>query len=329
MTRRWVTLGLAAALLATAGGTAEAKDKLRFLTSWRAEAEHGGFYQAIADGLYDAAGLDVELQQGGPQVNGSQVLLGGGTDIAIISGSALALNMVKIDAPFVTVAAFFQKDPQAQLCHKEAGYKTLADLKGHPMLVAASGRQTYWKFLKLQYGFTDDQIRPYTFNIAPFLADKQLCQQGYVTSEVFSAKSAGVDPQVFLFADNGYLPYSSLVMTSKKRVEEQPDVIQRFVDASIKGWYAFLYGPHQKAIDMIRKDDPEYTPELAEFSAEELIHAGIIDSGDAKTLGIGAMTDARWKSFFDQMVEAGDYPSDMNYKAAYTLQFVNKKVGMK
>jgi NitT/TauT family transport system substrate-binding protein len=146
---------------------------------------------------------------------------------------------------------------------------------------------------------------------------------------VFSARQAGVDPQVFLFADYGYLPYSSLLVTSRKRVEEQPDVVRRFVDASIKGWYAFLYGPSQKAIDLIRKDDPDYGQDLAEFSAKELITAGIVDSGDAKTLGIGAMTDARWKSFFDMMVEAGDYPPDLNYKAAYTLQFVNKKVGMK
>jgi len=329
MHRRLLTLALVAALLPLGGGAADAKDKLRFLTSWRAEGEHGGFYQAIADGTYEAAGLEIELQQGGPQVNGSQVLLGGGTDIAVISGSALALNMVKVDAPFIAVAAIFQKDPQVFLCHKEAGYKTPADLKGHPMLVAASGRQTYWKFLKLRYGLEDEQLRPYTFNIQPFLADKQVCQQGYVTSEVFSAKQVGVDPQVFLFADYGYLPYSSLLVTSKKRVAEQPDVVQRFVDASIKGWYAFLYGPHAKAVALIRKDNPDYGEDLAEFTAQEMINTGIVDSGDAKTLGIGAMTDARWKSFFEMMVQAGDYSPDMNYKAAYTLQFVNKKTGMK
>ena len=329
MNRQILWVCLAAAFFVAAGGTAEAKDKIRFLTSWRAESEHGGFYQAIADGTYDAAGLDVELQQGGPQINGAQVLLGGGTDIAIISGSAVVLNMVKENTPFIAVAAFFQKDPQAQLCHREAGYKTLADLKGRPMLVAATGRQTYWKFLKLKYGFTDDQIRPYTFNIAPFLANQEVCQQGYVTSETYSARQAGIDPQVFLFADYGYLPYSSLLVTSAKLVAENPDVIQRFVDSSIKGWYAFLYGPHEKAVALIQKDNSDYGTDLAEFTAAEMLRAGIIDSGDAKTLGIGAMTDARWKDFFEMMVQAGDYPPDMNYKAAFTTQFVDKKLGMK
>ena len=325
-----VRVGVVAALLmAAVGGTADAKDKIRFLTSWRAESEHGGFYQAIADGTYASYGVDVELQQGGPQINIAQVLLANGTDVALISGSAVVLNMVKMQAPFVAVAAFFQKDPQALLCHREAGYKTLADLKGHPMLVAATGRQTFWKFLKLKYGLSDDQLRPYTFNIAPFLAGKQVCQQGYVTSETFAAKQAGVDPQVFLFANYGYLPYSSILVTSAKLVHDKPELIQHFVDASIKGWYAFLYSPHEKAIDLIRRDNPDYGKDQAEFSAEALIKDGIVDSGDAKTLGIGAMTDARWKSFFDMMVVTGDYPADMNYKAAFTTQFVDKKVGMK
>ena len=321
-------LALAAATIAFAGATAHAADKIRLLTSWRAEAEHGGFYQAIADGTYKAYGLDVELQQGGPQINGAQVLVAGGTDVAVISGSAIVLNMVAQNTPFVAVAAFFQKDPQVLLCHKEMGFKTPADLKGHPVLIGASGRLTYWKFLKDKFGLADDQIRPYTFSTAPFLADKNVCQQGYVTSEPFAIRQAGVDPQVFLFADYGYLPYSSLFVTSKKLVAEHPDVVQRFVDASIKGWYAFFKGPRTAAEDMITKDNPQYTKEQAEFTVEALQQYGIMDSGDAKTLGMGAMTDARWKSFFDEQVKLGDFEPDLDWHAAYTTQFVNKKVGM-
>jgi NitT/TauT family transport system substrate-binding protein len=328
MTARRFLMACAVALVGIAGGSAHAADKIRLLTSWRAEAEHGGFYQAIADGTYKAAGLDVELLQGGPQVNGAQVLIGGGTDVAVISGSAIVLNMVAQGTPFVAVAAFFQKDPQVVICHKEQGFKTLADLKGHPILIGASGRLTYWKFLKDAYGFSDDQIRPYTFSMAPFLADKGVCQQGYVTSEPYSIREAGVEPQVFLFADYGYLPYSSLFVTSKKLVTERPDVMQRFVDASIKGWYAYFKGPRDAANDMIIKDNPQYTKPLAEFTAQELLNAGIMESGDAKTLGIGAMTDARWKAFFEEEVKLGDFKPDLDWRAAYTTQFVNKKVGM-
>ncbi|HTP82893.1 MAG TPA: ABC transporter substrate-binding protein [Alphaproteobacteria bacterium] len=319
---------LAAALIGLAGGTAHAADKVRLLTSWRAEAEHGGFYQAIADGTYKAYGLDVELQQGGPQVNGAQVLVAGGTDVAVISGSAIVLNMVAQNTPFVAIAAFFQKDPQVLLCHKEMGFKTPADLKGHPVLIGASGRLTYWKFLKDKFGLVDDQVRPYTFNLAPFLADKNVCQQGYVTSEPFALREQGTDPQVFLFADYGYLPYSSLFVTSRKLVDEKPDVLQRFVDASIKGWYAYFKGPRDAAHDLIVKDNPQYTKANAEFTAQAMQEYGIMDSGDAKTLGIGAMTDARWKSFFEEEVKLGDFKPDLDWHAAYTLQFVNKKVGM-
>ena len=321
-------IALTAAALALVGLPAHAADKIRFLTSWRAEAEHGGFYQAIVDGTYKAAGLDVELQQGGPQINGAQMLLGGATDVAIISGSAIVLNMVQQGAPFLAVAAFFQKDPQVLMCHKEMGFKSLADLKGHSILIGASGRQTYWKFLKTKFGFSDDQIRPYTFNMAPFLADKSVCQQAYVTSEPFAVRQAGVEPQVFLFADYGYLPYSSLLVTSQKLVTEHPDVVQRFVDASIKGWYAYFKGPRDAANAAIIKDDPQYTVPQAEFTVKALKDFGIVDSGDAKTLGMGAMTDARWKSFFDEQVKLGDLPASLNYRAAYTTKFVNKKVGM-
>jgi NitT/TauT family transport system substrate-binding protein len=330
MSRRFY-LALAAAVgLASglAGGGAQAGDKIRLLTSWRAEAEHGGFYQAIADGTYKSMGLDVDLLQGGPQINGQQVLVAGGADVAVISGSAIVFNMVDQGTPFVAVAAFFQKDPQVVICHKDMGFKTLADLKGRPILIGASGRLTYWKFLKTTYGFTDDQIRPYTFNMAPFLADKSICQQGYVTSEPYSIREAGVEPQVFLFADYGYLPYSSIFVTSKKLVAERPDVIQRFVDASIKGWYAFFKGPRDAAEDMIIKDNPQYTKPLAEFTTQALLSNGIMDSGDAKTLGIGAMTDARWKSFFDEQVKLGDFKPDLDWRSGYTTQFVNKKVGM-
>lgn len=326
---KWpLAAGAALALALFAAGPSRADEKITFLTDWLAEAEHGGFYQALAEGLYKAQGLDVTIKQGGPQVNTAQLLLSGAVDMAIEANSFIPLNAVKEKADYVAVAAFFQKDPQVLMSHPEAGFKTLADLKGKPILISSDAWETYWKFLKVKYGFDDKQARPYTYNLAPWLADKTLSQQGYLTSEPFSARAAGVDPTVFLLADYGYSTYSQVLMVSKKMVAEKPQVVQAFIDASIKGWSDFLNGDSSKGVALIIKDNPDYTAKISEDSTRALKDAGIVVSGDAKTLGIGAMTDARWKDFFDTMVKAGVYPADLDYKQAYTLQFVNKKLGV-
>ncbi len=327
---RWplaTLVALAAAVVASAS-SAYADEKVTFLTDWLAEAEHGGFYQALAEGLYKAQGLDVTIKQGGPQINTAQLLLSGAVDMAIEANSFIPLNAVKENANYVAVAAFFQKDPQVLMSHPESGFKTLADLKGKPILISNDAWETYWKFLKVKYGFEDKQGRPYTFNLAPWLADKTLTQQGYLTSEPFSARAAGVDPTVFLLADYGYSTYSQVLMVSKKMIAEKPQVVQGFIDASIKGWNDFLNGDHSKGAALIIKDNPDYTLKMNDDSIQALKDSGIVSSGDAKTLGIGAMTDARWKDFFDTMVKAGVYRPDLDYKQAYTLQFVNKKVGV-
>jgi NitT/TauT family transport system substrate-binding protein len=317
-----------ALILALVAGDARAADKISFGTNWLAQVEHGGFYQGVAEGLYAANGLDVSIKMGGPQINTAQLLIAGALDFAIVSNSFIPLNALKEGAPYVAVAGLFQKDPQVLIAHQAMGYKTLADLKGKPILISTDAWDSYWKFLKVKFAFTDDQGRSYTFNMAPFLADKTVIQQGYVTSEPLLIKAAGGDPETFLLADFGYTSYASVLMTSKKLVAEKPDLVQRFVDASIKGWYGFLHGNNDKAVAMIMKDNPDYTAKTAVDSTAALKAAGIIESGDALTLGIGAMTDARWKDFFDTMVEAKVYPANFNYKPAYTLQFVNKKVGM-
>ena len=318
----------AAAFIATAG-SALAQEKITFLTDWLAEAEHGGFYQALAEGLYKDAGLDVSIKQGGPQVNTAQLLLSGAVDMAIQANSFVPLNAVKEKGDYVAVAAFFQKDPQVLMSHPESSFKTLADLKGKPILISNDAWETYWKFLKVKYGFDDKQGRPYTFNLAPWLADKNLTQQGYLTSEPFAARASGVDPIVFLLADYGYSTYSQVLMVSRKMVAEKPKVVQAFIDASIKGWYGFLNGDRSKATALIIKDNPDYTAKMNENSLGALKQYGILTSGDAATLGIGAMTDSRWKDFFDTMVQAGVYPAAMDYKKAYTLEFVDKKVGLR
>jgi len=319
---------IATLVFALAIGPVSAADKITVGLPWTPQAEFGGFYQAEAEGLYREAGLDVTIRPGGPQVNTQQLLVTGALDMALAANAFDPLNAVRSNIPYVAIAAFYQKDPQIILTHSEVGAKRLEDLKGHPILIATFAHETFWAFLKARYGFSDDQGRPYTFSLQPFIVDKTLSQQGYLTVEPFLLAAQGMKPVVFLLSDYGYNPYSNVLMTSKKIVSEKPDVVQRFVDASIKGWYGFLYRSNDNALALIMKGDPNYTPQNARDTLGALKEHGMIDSSDAKTLGIGAMTDARWKDFFDEMVKAGVYKGDLDYRAAYTTQFVDKKVGM-
>ena len=297
-------LGISAAVvLAVAAGGAQAADKLTFGTNWKAQAEHGGYYQAVADGTYARYGLDVTVRPGGPQVNHSQLLAAGRIDFNMGGNLFGQFNFTQNKVPVVTVAAIFQKEPQILMAHPGTGVASLADLKGKTIFVSNDGRLTYWLWLKQVYGLQDSQLKPYTFNPAPFLADKNSVQQGYVTSEPFAIrKQGGFDPVVLVMADAGYDTYSTTIETSAKLVKENPDLVQRFVDATIEGWYNYLYGDNKAANELIKKDNPEMDDAQIAFSIEAMKKYGIVDSGDALTLGIGAMTKARWKSFFDTAV---------------------------
>jgi NitT/TauT family transport system substrate-binding protein len=325
MSRVGVIVVMAAVTGAVMSGVvspASALDQVTLGTDWRAEAEHGGYYQAIATGIYQKYGIEVTLRMGGPQVNHAQLLAAGRLDFDEAPSSFTALNFVKQDIPMIAVAAFFQKDPQVLIAH--AGVTSLASLKGKPIMIGTDTRVGSWLFLKSKFGFTDDQIRPYDFNIAPFLTDKNAVQQGYLTSEPLLIEKAGEKPQVFLLANEGYSSYASIIETSKKLIDTNPDLVQRFVNASIEGWYSYLYGDPAPANALIKKDNPEENDELLSYALTKMREYGIVDSGDTLKLGIGAMTDARWKDFFDVMSKGGLYPQDLNYKKGYTLDFVNK-----
>jgi len=321
----YVTVLLTAAAVAN---PSVALDQVVFGTDWKAEAEHGGYYQAIAAGIYAKYGIEVRLRQGGPQVNHAQLLAAGQLDFDETPNSFIPLNFVKESIPMVAVAAFFQKDPQVLISHPGVGNDSLAALKGKPIMIGTDTRVGSWLFLKSKFGYTDDQIRPYTFSIAPFLVDKNATQQGYLTSEPLLIEKAGVKPQVFLLADEGYTSYASIIQTSRKLVQQNPDLVQRFINASIEGWYGYLYGDPSPANALIKKDNPEETDELLAFAIKMMKDHGIVDSGDAETLGIGAMTDARWQSFFEVMSKQGLYPASLDYRSAYTTKFVNQKFGI-
>jgi NitT/TauT family transport system substrate-binding protein len=312
-----------------ASGSAKALDQVTFGTNWVAEAEHGGYYQALATGIYEKYDLDVTIRPGGPQVNHRQLLLAGKIDFNMAGNMFAAFNSAENDIPTVMVASSFQKEPQILMAHPGVGHDSLEDLKGKPILVSNDARDTFWAWLKVAYDYTDDQIRPYTFNTAPFLADEQSVQQGYVTSEPFAVdREGGFTPVVFLLADFGYDSYSTLIETMQATVEEKPDVVQRFVDASAEGWYSYLYGDPAPGNALIKGQNPDMSDEQIAYTIDKMKSYGIVDSGDAEELGIGAMTEERWQSFLQFAKDAGIYPEDLDISKHYTLEFVNNKTGM-
>ncbi len=230
--------------------------------------------------------------------------------------------------PTIAVAASFQKDPQVLLAHPDAA-RNLDDLKHLTLLVSKEGLVSYFQWLKADYGFTERKVKPYTFNPQPFLADENVAMQGYVTSEPYAIETQGhFKPRIFLLADYGFNSYSTLIETRRDLVEKNPDLVQRFVDASAIGWYHYLYGNNHAGNALIKKQNPEMTDALLAYSVAKMKEFGIVDSGDAIKLGIGAMTDARMKSFYDKMVRAGVVRAGLDYKRAYTLKFVNQRVGV-
>jgi len=308
---------------------AHALDKVRFATNWVAEAEHGGFYQALVDGTYKKYGLDVTIVPGGPNVNNRILLPVGKIDFYMSANTLQAFDAVENHIPTISVAAMFQKDPQVLMAHPGQGIDKFEDLKKATLLISKEGMASYFQWLKHDFGFSEDKVKPYTSNPQPFLADNKVVMQGYVTSEPYAIETqAHFKPKLFLIADHGFSSYSTLIETRRDLVDKNPDLVQRFVDASIIGWYNYIYHDNKAANALILKNNPEMTPGLLAYSVDKMKQYGIVDSGDALTLGIGAMTDARMKNFFDTMVRAGVVKAGLDYKSSYTTRFVDKKVGI-
>ena len=304
-------------------------DKVSFGTNWVAEAEHGGFFQAVVDGTYEKYGLDVTIVPGGPNENNRMLLVARRLDFFMAANTLMSFDAVANNVPVVTVAAIFQKDPQVLLTHPESRVTKLEELKPLTLFVSKEGISSYFQWLKSEYGFSEDRVKPYTFNSQPFLADKHSAMQGYVTSEPYAVeKMAGFKPGIILLADYGFNAYSTLIETRRDLIDKKPDMVQRFVSASMIGWYNYLYGNNAAANEMIKKLNPEMTDELIAYSIARMKEYGIVDSGDTLGDGIGAMNDARMASFFDKMVRARIVRADIDYRKSYTLRFVNKGVGL-
>jgi NitT/TauT family transport system substrate-binding protein len=309
------------ALFASAAiANAQALDQVTFLTNWYAEAEHGGFYQALAEGIYKRFNLDVSVKMGGPQVNVNQLLLAGRADF-VMGYDVQTIQAVEQGLPLVTVAANFQSDPVSLIAHPDVS--AIEDLKSRTLLIGQASETTYWPWLKAKYGFTDAQKRPYAYSVQQFLVDKNIAQQGYVTSEPYSIEKGGVKPKIFLLAQHGYPPYAQTVVTLNKTVKEKPDLIRRFIEASALGWKSYLKNP-APGNALIKKDNPEIENALLAFSVAKMNEYQLVTGGDARTLGLFTMTDTRWKQTFDFMAAAGIVKRDLDYHRAYTLEFVKK-----
>jgi NitT/TauT family transport system substrate-binding protein len=323
-------LAAAAVFLGTGLVPAAAQDKVTFGTNWVAQAEHGGYYQAVADGTYKKYNLDVRIVPGGPQANNRMLLPVGRIDFYMGGNMIQSFSAIEENIPTLVVAAIFQKDPQVIIAHPGQGFDRFEDLKkSNDILVSKEGLASFYQWMKTEFGFREEQTKPYTFNPAPFLANKRAVQQGYLTSEPYTIeKQGGFTPVVHLLADNGFNTYATTIETRRDLVEKNPDLVRRFVEASIIGWYNYLYGDNKAANALIKKDNPEITDDKIAYATARMKEYGIVDSGDTAKLGIGAMTDERMKSFFDKMVKAGLFKPNLDYKKSYTLQFVNKGVGL-
>jgi NitT/TauT family transport system substrate-binding protein len=329
MIRRPTLLLLLASLATTA--PAFAQDKVIFATNWKAQAAHGGFYQAVADGTYRRYGLDVTLQPGGPQVNNRPLLPAGRIQFLMTGNLLHNFDNVKNGVPTVVVAAMFQKDPQALIAHPGQGYEKFEALKNAPTaLIAKDGQFSWWQWLKVTHGFKDAALKPYNYNLGPFLANTKAIQQGYSVAEpIYVENQAKFKPVVHLLADHGFSTYSTVIETRLDMVKNQPDLVQRFVDASILGWVNYLYGNRAAANALMIKDNPEMTEAELEASTALMKQQGIVDSGESLSGGIGAMSEGRIKDFYAQMVNAGLYKQgEVDLSKVATFQFVNKKVGV-
>jgi NitT/TauT family transport system substrate-binding protein len=314
---RFATLATIATL-AFGSGLAAAEDKVTFLTSWFAQAEHGGYYQAVAKGIYKKYGLDVTIKMGGPQVNAVQLLAAGQTDF-LMGKDFQVLSGLERGIPMVTVAALFQTELQGIVTRPEV--KNIAELKGKNILIATSAHNTYWPWLKAKYGFTDAQSRPYTGSLQPFLADPNTAVQGLATSEPFTAEKAGMKTNFLMLSDEGYPPYGNTIVTTQKMVKEKPDVVARFVKATLEGWQSYLADP-AAGNALIKQDNPKMEDDALAFAVKRMRELNIMNSGDAAKMGAGVMTEARWKKTYEFMVTSGVLKPEVDWKLAYNTSFI-------
>ena len=302
---------------------AQPTTNITFATDWKAQAEHGGFYQALARGFYSEAGLNVTIRPGGPQSDNPRLLAAGALDIAMASNSFQPINMLAAGVDVKVVMASFQKDPQVLMVHPHVAATSIADLKGRAVFISDAAKAAFWPWLNAQFGFDDRQIRKYNYSLAPWLVNKETVQEGYLSSEPFTASQQGVTPKVFLFADAGYPGYAGMVMARGDYLKNNPDPVRAFVAATIRGWQDYLWGDPSAGNDLILKDNSEMTPELLAYAIKVIKSNAMAGSRAA----VGTMEPARWQQFYQEMSGLGAAPMGVDVRAAYSLEYLPKRDG--
>lgn len=319
---------LAVVALTTFSVWARADEHFTVGTNWLPDAERGGFYQAEAAGIYRKYGLDVVVQAGGPQLNNPQLLAAGKLDAVMITSALEAFNYAHNGVPIVAVAGVYQRNPQILMTHRAAGIRSFEDMRNKPIMISSLARNGYWLWLKAKYGFIDDQIRPYTFNLVNFLNNPQAIQQGFITYEPYAVQKQGADPVSFLFADAGYSDYGGIIVVRRETLEGRRDVVRRFVEALSEGWRDFLFGDPARGIALIKSQNPQLTDDIIQYSLRAMVDRGLIHSGDAAAGGIGNMTDARWQQIYEQMTSSGAIEKGDYWRNAFDLSLLGSGLAL-
>ena len=299
--------------------------EITFATDWKAQAEQGGFYQALAAGLYEKNGLKVKIIQGSANVNVPRLIASNSVEFGIGSNSFIPLNMVANKIPGKAVMAIFQKDPQIIMIHPDSDIRNLKDMRDLPIMISDASIGAFWLWLKSKYDFNDNQIRKKTFSLAPFLSNKSSIQQGYLTSEPFLVeREAGFTPRVFLLADYGYPSYGAMVLASSNVLKNNPEIVKAFVDASIEGWRQYIYDDPSLGNELIMLENNEMKEDILLQAIKKIRNYELVSNEISKGLDIGLMTDIKWESFFKTMSINGVYEKDLEWRESFTLDFINK-----
>jgi NitT/TauT family transport system substrate-binding protein len=319
---------LVVASLVTLTVQARADEHFTVGTNWLPDAERGGFYQADAAGIYHKYGLDVVVQAGGPQLNNPQLLAAGKLDAVMITSALEAFNYAHNGVPIVAVAGIYQRNPQILMTHRAAGIRSFEDMRNKPIMISSLARNGYWLWLKAKFGFTDGQIRPYTFNLVNFLNNPQAIQQGFITYEPYAVQKQGADPVSFLFADAGYSDYGGIIVVRRESLEGRRDVVRRFIEALSEGWREFLFGDPSPGITLIKSQNPQVTDDIIVYSLRAMVDRGLIHSGDAAAGGIGSMTESRWRQIYEQMTSTGAIEKGDYWRNAFDLSLLGSGLAL-
>jgi NitT/TauT family transport system substrate-binding protein len=285
-------------------------------TDWYPQPEMGGFYQAQMQGLYKQAGLEVTIAPGGPTIVGEQMVATNAAQFSMGSSDKV-LTSVSQGIPLVAVAATMQQDPQALMVHAGSSVKTFADLEGHT--IAAKPGSTWFQYLLKKFALKNVREIPATYSVANFLEDPSYIQQAFVTSEPYFAEKGGAPVRTMLISSTGYQPYR-VIFTSRRFMMEHPDVVQRFVDASMAGWKAYLADPAMVDGEL-QKLNPALNADQMRFSVETLKARHFVDGDGTPDSHLGHFTRERWETLYQQLVDLKVITHPYDPSTAYVTRF--------